>query len=564
MPTGLIDIDDVGIASVLSKQLVVPLNQREYSWEDEHVRQLFDDLQRALDKSGSPVYFLGTIALTGPVNDPPEVTDGQQRLATIMLLLAAMRDYFHEKQNTTLVNWIQNNYLIDSDPDQGYVSRLALNVDDREFFAPFITSFPADPKRQVEAKRDSHKRIMAAAALAAARVKTICSAYTKESDRTNRLREWVNFLTNGAIIIKLRLANDLNAFKMFETLNDRGLRTSQVDIVKNYLFQQADDKMGDVQPKWSKMVSVLEGLDIDDIAVHFLRHFMMYKHGAIHRDDVFQRIEETVSGKRQTIDFVNELAEAAADYDAVLTSGHKKWNSYSPYTNSLRMSIKTIRELGVAQIRPLLLAVARQFDKKETELAFRRFVSWTVRFLIAGGGRGQALENAYAKAANDIQAGRAKSVSDLASSLSSIVPKDPDFESAFSIARVSKSHLARYYLRSLEMKRKGVAEPEWIPNDDQVINLEHIMPENTGANWRGIDEDTAQAFFPRIGNMVLMQASKNSTIGNAKFSDKRDALKNSTYLLTSEVAKQKTWGPAEINERQKDLAKLAVETWPLQ
>lgn len=245
------------------------------------------------------MYFLGTIALTGPINDPPHVTDGQQRLATTMLLLAAVRDYFHEKQNSNLVEWLQNNYLIISDADEGPVSRLALNIDDRNYFAPFITKLPGDQKRQVESKRTSHERIKTAAALAGERVRTICSAYTKESDRTNRLREWVDFLTKGAIVIVLRLADDLNAFKMFETLNDRGLRTSQVDIVKNYLFQQANDRMGDVQPKWSKMIIVLEGLDIDDIAVHFMRHFMMYRHGTIRRDQVFQKIEETVSGKKQ-------------------------------------------------------------------------------------------------------------------------------------------------------------------------------------------------------------------------------------------------------------------------
>lgn len=63
--------------------------------------------------------------------------------------------------------------------------------------------------------------------------------------------------------------------------------------------------------------------------------------------------------------------------------------------------------------------------------------------------------------------------------------------------------------------------------------------------------------------MVLLQATKNSIIGNSSFADKREALRNSTYLLTQDVGRKKTWGTREILERQKDLAKLAVDTWPI-
>ena len=367
-----IKIEDVGIATVLKRRLVVPPNQREYSWEEDHVKELFDDLQRSLDESQPPAYFLGTIALTGPAQAVPQVTDGQQRLATTMLLLAAIRDYFCEKKESRLVDWLEQEYLTIIDPDEGRVPRLTLNTDDRDFFAAYVAAHPDEKERKIEPKRDSHRRIQAGAVLAAARVKTIASAYTKESDRTKRLRAWVDFLTDGAIIIALRLPSDLNAFKMFETLNDRGLRTSQVDIVKNYLFSESAEKMQEVQPKWSRMMTVIEGLEIDDVAMHFLRHFMMHKYGPLRKEEIFQKIETNVSGKRQSLDFVQELADSSEDYAAILTPDHKKWNSYN---SNIRASIKTIRVLQVAQIRPLMLAVARKFSKAESETAFRRFVS---------------------------------------------------------------------------------------------------------------------------------------------------------------------------------------------
>src|SRR5437016_1550269 len=95
---GMIQFDHVGIGRALANhRLSVPVNQREYSWEDEQVKEVFQDLQRSIDQGA---YFLGTIVLTRGKGGALEVADGQQRLATITILLAAIRDYFHKKKDT--------------------------------------------------------------------------------------------------------------------------------------------------------------------------------------------------------------------------------------------------------------------------------------------------------------------------------------------------------------------------------------------------------------------------------------------------------------------------------
>ena len=114
------------------------------------------------------------------------------------------------------------------------------------------------------------------------------------------------------------------------------------------------------------------------------------------------------------------------------------------------------------------------------------------------------------------------------------------------------------------MKAKGIAQPELVPNEEEEeINLEHVLPDQPEANWPEIDPELAAAYSNRIGNMVLLQAKKNSTIGNASFADKRKVLAASTYLLTAEVGDCPTWTVMEIQKRQKRLAEYAVETWPL-
>jgi hypothetical protein len=111
-----------------------------------------------------------------------------------------------------------------------------------------------------------------------------------------------------------------------------------------------------------------------------------------------------------------------------------------------------------------MLAVARNFDISETEKAFRLFVSWTVRFLIVGGGRSSSTEEAYAESAKEINQKKIKTAKSLASALSETIPTDAAFEAEFSTARVSKNSFARYYLRALELQVKGDRQPELIPN----------------------------------------------------------------------------------------------------
>ncbi|HVK12445.1 MAG TPA: HNH endonuclease family protein, partial [Gemmataceae bacterium] len=129
-----------------------------------------------------------------------------------------------------------------------------------------------------------------------------------------------------------------------------------------------------------------------------------------------------------------------------------------------------------------------------------------------------------------------------------------------------KSHLARYYLRSLERTRRGDNQPELIVNDDQTeITLEHILPENPAGKWGRIDQSMAEPVYRRLGNMVLLRMSVNSVIGNVTFEEKKKAYEKSaqSLLLTQDVTTYPDWNLDMINLRQAELAKLAAKTWPI-
>src|SRR5207253_2219860 len=127
----------------------------------EHVLDLFQDFSDAIRLNKS-AYFLGTIVLTEG-DDVPEIADGQQRLATTTILLAAIRDYLYTKGDFKFAQHIENKFLFEYIPRLTEIApRLKLNIDDNEFFNNRILHPPDHPNRNTVAVKSSHRKIAGA------------------------------------------------------------------------------------------------------------------------------------------------------------------------------------------------------------------------------------------------------------------------------------------------------------------------------------------------------------------------------------------------------------------
>jgi hypothetical protein len=562
--TGKIDFQHKGIGEVLlHRRLRVPPNQREYSWQESHVEDLVKDFNHAISQ-GPVEYFLGTIVLTLPEDsEVPEVADGQQRLATTTMVLAAIRDYFYEKKEHGRANSILP-FLGETDTlTEEILPKLRLNIDDHEFFMNHVLLNPDDTRRIATTTgkhaKESHKRIAAAARYIREYFRSVL-AVQNEANHAQVLNTWKEFIKHDAKVIQLIVPDHLNAFMMFETLNDRGLRASEADLLKNYLFQLAGDRIEEAHHRWAKMIGTLESLGVDGVVMDYLRHSTICQYGPTTQKDVYDKIRNSVRSKSRALEFLGELAAGAGAYSALFSDAHSMWNEYG---TSARGHLRTLLILRQRQIRALMLAVLRTFSVTETRKAMRLFVSWSVRFLIAGGGRGGLLDERYGELASDVTHGEVTDAYTLAEKMRNTVASDNAFLGAFGDARVSQAHLARYYLRALERQVKGQTEPEWIPNDDEeALNLEHVLPETPGKEW-DVEPEISDAYFNRLGNMVLLPASKNVAAANHGFPTKRPMYQQSGLVLTAEVAEEEEWGVDQIMARQLRLANLAVETWSI-
>jgi len=257
----------LGLGSVLKQyHLAVPVHQREYAWEKKHVETLFKDFARAIRERKS--YFLGTVVTIPMGGDALEVVDGQQRLATTAILLSAIRDYIAPAV-PMLAQYIDGEILTGIDTSVlARVPRLRLSLDDNEYFRARLTHEGPIPA----ARLPSNGLLDVAFEEAKSWVETFVRPLDKK-DHGDALKEWVNFIVSRAFVILVRVPNPSDAYRMFETLNDRGKRTSQSDLVKVYLFGRAGPRQQEVQQRWSFTRDALESIaDEDDLTIPFLRH----------------------------------------------------------------------------------------------------------------------------------------------------------------------------------------------------------------------------------------------------------------------------------------------------
>ena len=116
----------------------------------------------------------------------------------------------------------------------------------------------------------------------------------------------------------------------------------------------------------------------------------------------------------------------------------------------------------------------------------------------------------------------------------------------------------------MELTATSDREPWHIPNDDRSeISLEHVLPEKPEGNWPQFSDDEVKLYYKRIGNLCLLRVTDNSEAKSAAFATKRPFYAKAHYELTKQVANATEWTVTKINKRQKALAEIAVQTWPI-
>lgn len=555
-----------GIGHLLGDRYIeVPPYQRAYSWTDEQVEDLFKDISDAIRERNAE-YFLGTVVLTTNKDGSHAVIDGQQRLATISIMVCAIRNYFYSIGDAERGDTLHAEFLARKDRrDLTEIPHLKLMPGDNALYERAILAKPAggakleDGKGVQKALPPSQARLESALKIATRYVQQLVD---QTKDPTKVLMDWIDFLEKKGKVIVVEVNDEAAAYTIFEVLNDRGLDLSVADLLKNYLFRVAEDRVAETQQQWTSMASRLEASGAEEKELRtFIRHVWSSEHGLTREKDLYDAIRKRVDSKQRAVAFTDGLNKVAPIYLALDNPSDELWKQYGP---QVRESVEALQILKATQIRPLVLAILRHFEVDGVRKALPMLVCWTVRFMITGKLGSGPLELGYSDRAKDVSTGNIKTAKQLYDASKGFLVADADFEQAFATARVSQHYLARFYLRVLERQNGAKGDGELVvnPNED-AVNLEHIMPQTRDPHWTAsVTAEQHSAFLKRLGNLALLDKALNGQSGNLPFADKIAAFKGSKIALTNQIAAHQTWTPAEIDTRQKALAELAVKAWP--
>lgn len=437
-----------------------------------------------------------------------------------------------------------------------------MNVEDSQYFRDIIIekNWLKDDELKPASNEPSNERLH----LASNRALSFLSKKVEDSNNVAAIKElnsWANYLVESAKAVVVVVATEVGAYRMFETLNDRGLRASQIDILKNYFFSRVKaNQLDQIKADWTAIHAALVDNfnDPDEQMLRYIKYYAITKFGLIRDRDLASTLKKKNKNSSDAVKFVSEAAKSVSKYIAIFNSKDMMWKDFKTQTKD---DLDVLTEvINIEQILPLVFAVACKFSKSELEKSIRLFVVWSVRLRLGGSGRAGRLDKQYADLAHDVGANKKTKAKALRDSLADKVPNDVQFERSAALAKVRQSALSRYYIAEIEnYLSSGTGEK--IPTKDVLkVNLEHIIPRTYNKELLVGKLDHSD-LVPRLGNQTIMHSEWNRDLENKPFNKKKLIYKSSEIGLTNELADLSSFSRDEVDARQVKMAKAAKDIW---
>jgi hypothetical protein len=542
----------------------IPRYQRPYSWDKEQV----DDLWTDAIASDDPDYFIGSFVLHRPNNqtDTFSVVDGQQRLTTITLLLAAIRNSLKDLGRAPLADAVQK--LIER-PDINSKQTFVLQT---ETSYPYLHEYiqkagapqlPASEGREEAALRAAFEYLTARVGDTVASVDAdpSLSPAKRVAEKEKKLVRLRNNVLRLQLII-VELTNEDDAYLIFETLNTRGKDLGIADLIKNLLTRHLKSQTQGVDVAKDKWAGILDLFDssvaLNDIN-SFIYHAWLSRQPYVGKDKLFREVKKGVE-KSSAMTYLDELVKDSQIYRTIFEPAAHKWSNQEL---DIKASLDALNVFRVVQPVPMILALMRGYwDKKLTMSQLRKMLrdmeNFHVQFTAVTAQRtGGGTARMYAASAEELGAAsdtnaRAKVLTAFRTKMRERIPAFGDFEANFleieyRTENTKQKSLVQYLLRRLHAH-------SWsgVPVDYSQMSIEHIAPENPPAGPP--DPEVGQ-----LGNLLLMPQPGNSNLGNAPFAQKKAAFITSGIQLDPELAAATSWSSTEIEARTRWIAKQAYD-----
>lgn len=547
-----------------SNQFIVPIYQRLYSWKEAECSQLWNDIIRAGSFPKLGAHFTGSIVYvakdqsTNTSAEPDLIIDGQQRVTTVTLILAALAERLEElpkDQQEPLEGFsprkIRNRFLLNDDEDDERQFKLILSQNDKQALKLILQGL--EPSGETATRvTDNYKYFVKQLSDPDLDLAVVCRGLDK------------------LVVVDVKLERGVdNPQLVFEAMNSTGKKLSQADLIRNYVLMDLPPRQQEKLYKgyWHPMELEFAGAEERQFD-QFVRHYLTVKTGEIPRlhdiYDAFKEHSAAFSDAGETIEgLVIDMRHYARRYCAIALGKESDLN--------LQRAFRDLDQIKADVVYPFLLQVYTDYElgilsRDEVFQVVELVISYIFRRAVCRIPT-NSLNKTFAGFSSSVRKDRyLDSVKAHFLNLRSYrrFPNDSEFRSSLVSGDLYNFRRRSYFFRKLENHNRK----ELVTIEDYTI--EHIMPqnENLSAEWQtalGDDWQDVQAkYLHTLGNLTL--TGYNSEYSDRSFVKKRDmdgGFKDSPLRVNKGLGQLEAWNASQIEKRAGRLADNALQIWAM-
>ena len=567
----------------------VPEYQRNYAWKEQQLKDVWEDLEN-IDLGTDFKHYTGTIVVEnvgdiakyGKTYRKFKIIDGQQRLATLTILLFCIYEKIKVINSTDGNKTAENifsEYIYDSSID---LHKLVLNGGDSGYLKDVVLKIMPEEMAGNKPQTPSQKRLKDAKEFFREKVSD------KDFDYLNNL---INKITTRMLFIRYEVGSELEAGLVFEVMNDRGKTLTQVDKIKNYLISLAykkddTDLAMDINKTWGVIFRNLMEIDAfseDDL----LRYHWIMLTGEAKTYDVYRTLKDRCSLKNENLmedsrDYITTLKEASYVFKEL----NNPEDSFVDWTGTTVDNMKKYllglhRLKNTATFMPLLIA-SRKIYKADPE-SFHDIVRlceiFAFRVYKVGNKRTNTKYSMFCRHAKklfDVRDGddsiRKKICEEIKNDIREAIAEYGNEEEFVNNLKRDRfypgwveGYEIKYLLYELECKKcldAGEGTPKWSDISSSATQIEHIWPQKPRGydEWGDGEKEHHERYVHKLGNLTLTYWNQN--LSNKDFVDKREKYKESNLKIQKELWEQHSkWGIEEIDNRTEDIINFVKTRW---
>lgn len=535
---------------------IIPKFQRDYSWEAEQWDDLWQDIENMYSEKSD--HYMGYLVLqTSNENKDSIIIDGQQRFTTItMIILAAIKaiQKFVDKgidleENTERIKILKNIYIGNTDPVSLECDNiLVLNRNNNGYYREYIVKLGELKLRNTTYTEKLMKKCF----------EWYEKHLTGKFDTGRQYAEFITYIVDHLYFTIIKVSNEMNAFRVFETLNARGVQLSSADLLKNYLFSLVDNtvehpgRIKDLEEKWFALTKNIQAEKLPD----FIRYYWNSKYKTVRANDLFKAIRDKIKNATDVFTIVTEMNSYSDVFMALRNADDELWHGENEISDNIRLLIL----FGLKQPYSLLMAAYKSLDTRDFNKLLKDIIVISFRYSVICGKNPNDIERVYNNIAIQITTEKIYDKK----RLKEVYIDDNEFVPIFSrksfVDNSRNNKIIRYILGKIERFSGGTRE---VNIDGNTDTIEHILPQNPDETW-GEDYNFDNLIY-RMGNLCLLEKVYNNELKNKPYADKVILYNKSAFISTKQISEDyPIWNESTINHRQQQMSNCAKSIWKIE